>query len=339
MQSNKISSIIKYSLMACIGLALLYMAFKGNDPAKIYDDLKKANYFWVILASCFALLANISRAMRWNILLEPMGYKPSVSNTTYAVAIGYFANIAFPRLGEVSRCTVLNQAANVPFETAIGTVISERIIDFLTLCVLTIIVFFTQQALMMRFFESYITPYIHTPSQLGIIILICLFILMICLSYYLYKNKNVVATIETKLKSSELTNKIFLFSKGVLNGLKSVLELKQKGAFIFHTVFIWTMYFLMTYVCVFAIPATSNLQPSDGLFLLIAGSLGMMMPVQGGIGPFEFFISNSMVLFGIAKQDGFVYATIVHGSQIIFTIILGSFSFLMLFLSKKKDIA
>ena len=324
--------------MAGIGVALLYMAFKGNDPAKIYEDLKKANYAWVALAWLCMLLANISRSMRWNILLEPLGYKPSVINTNYAVFIGYFANIAFPRLGEVSRCTVLNQAEQVPFEAAIGTVISERIIDVLSLGILTLLVFITQQTLMANFFDCYIIPYIHIPSQKELIILIGILLIAIGTIYYSYKAK-MLPSLEQKFKSSSLINKVLVFSKGVLNGLKSVLEIKRKGAFFFHTLFIWTLYFLMTYLCLFAIPATEHLQPSDGLFLLVSGSIGMMMPVQGGIGPFEFFISNSILLFGIAKQDGLVFATIVHGSQILFTIVFGAISFLMLFLSKKKKIA
>lgn len=338
LKSDKILTVIKYILMAFIGFGMLYMAFEGKDMAQMYNDLKRANYTWVALALCCALMALISRAMRWNILLEPTGHQSSVINTFYAVAIGYFANIAFPRLGEVSRCTVLNRVEKIPFEIAIGTVISERLIDFLSLCVLTIIVFLLQFGLMKSFFDVYILPLIHIPSQSIIILLIVAAGFLFFLFYRLYRSQTFHSYVEKRMEGSKLFHKVWQFSKGVWDGLKSVLSLKRKLAFFLHTLFIWTMYFLMTYLCVFSIPATSHLTPIDGLFLLIAGSVGMMMPVQGGIGAFHFFISNSIALYGIEKQDGLVYATILHTSQMLFTIFLGSFSLLLLFLTSKKKV-
>lgn len=320
--------------MAGLGIALLYMAFKGNDPQKIYEDLKKADYTWVIIASVCALLANFSRAKRWIILLDPIGYKPSVMNTFYAVSIGYFANIAFPRLGEVSRCTVLNQSEKVPFESAVGTVISERIIDVISLALLLVAVFFTQYSLMNQFFHESILPQLPMSPQSLLTFIIPLFIIFSLLAFYIYKNVN---AFEKKVESSKFLTKLWGFGKRMGIGVKSVLLLKKKWAFLFYTVFMWCMYFLMTYICVFTIPATSHLSPSDGLFLLVAGSIGMIVPAPGGIGPFEFFISKSILLFGLTEIDGLVYASILHGSQILFTIILGSLSFLMLFLSRKKS--
>jgi uncharacterized membrane protein YbhN (UPF0104 family) len=262
--------------------------------------------------------------MRWILLLEPLGYKPSVIKTFYAVCIGYFANIAFPRLGEISRCTVLQQAEKISFETGIGSVISERIIDFLSLCGLSVVVFITQYGLMHSFFIQYILPNIPSLSQKMIMIISGLMLLFLGIVYYLFK------------KWKGLYAKALRIAKEISKGFISVLHLKKKGAFLFHTIFIWAMYFLMTYICVFTIPATYHLTPNDGLFLLIAGSLGMMLPVQGGIGVFHYFISGAITLFGISQQDGLVYATIVHSSQMLFTIFLGCFSLIMLAVSRKK---
>jgi hypothetical protein len=236
-------------------------------------------------------------------------------------------------LGEVSRCTVLNQAEKVPFESAIGTVISERIIDFLSFLLLTVIVFFTQYSLMEDFFNESILPQIPISMQalttfaIGIVGMLTIVIII------LFKSQSIF---QKWVGASGFLSKLWGFGERIVIGVKSVLLLKKRSAFIAHTLFMWTMYFFMTYLCVFTIPATSSLSPSDGLFLLVAGSIGMIVPAPGAIGPFEFFISKSILLFGLTELDGLVYVSILHGSQILFTIAVGCISFLLLFLSKKK---
>ena len=131
--------ILNFVVFPSIGILLLYLAFKNVDIQKLWSDIQDANFYWIGLSLIFALLGFVSRALRWKILIEPLGYSPSNKNTIIAVFIAYFANIAMPRLGEITRCGSLNKTDNIPIDKLIGTVITERVIDFL--CLLLLIAF------------------------------------------------------------------------------------------------------------------------------------------------------------------------------------------------------
>ena len=124
--------------------------------------------------------------------------------------------------------------------------------------------------------------------------------------------------------------------RGVVAGLKTIVQMKDRWTFIFHTLLIWLMYFLMTYVLVFALPATSHLSPLDGMFLLVIGGLGMSAPVQGGIGAFHWIVALGLSLYGVPRTDAVAYATLSHESQAIFAVLLGGLSFVMLMIQNRK---
>src|SRR6188474_3905330 len=132
---KKLINIVKYVILLVVAAALLLYALKGMDVEKIMQQIFSANIFWVSVSGLISIIAFIVRAHRWNLLIEPMGYSPSLKNTTYSVLVGYFANLALPRLGEVSRCGALSKAESIPFNKLLGTVIIERIIDVLSLFV------------------------------------------------------------------------------------------------------------------------------------------------------------------------------------------------------------
>ena len=127
------AKILKYILFFGIGVLLLFLAFKNQNPSELISQLKNVNYTWVLLSMAFGFIAIISRGIRWVILLKNMNYKSSTLNSIYSVAIGYFTNLAIPRAGEVTRCTSLSEVEKIPFNKLFGTIILERTIDFLIL--------------------------------------------------------------------------------------------------------------------------------------------------------------------------------------------------------------
>ncbi len=323
----------KFLLFLFIGIVLLYFAFKDINFQDLWIDLKQANYNWVILALSLSVLSHLSRAMRWKILIEPLGYSPKTRNVFYAVMIGYLANLAAPRLGEISRCGSLNKTDKIPFDSLIGTVIVERTIDLLTLIILTIIIFFSK----INFFGNFIIHNVYMPLSLKIqemfsatsriLFLIGIIFISLVIIWYL---RGVIS----KMKIFQKFKKIGL---GVLDGIKSVYKMKRFSGFIFHTFFIWSLYFLMTWVMVFALPETSFLTAIDGLFLLVIGSFGMAAPVQGGIGAFHWIISRGLSIYGIPFEKGLAFATILHESQLLMVLILGSISLIIVVLNRKKS--
>lgn len=313
---------------------MLYLAFKGVNFDTLIDDLKNANYYWVLLSMFFAFIGYVSRAYRWKLLIEPLNYKPSVKNVFYALMVGYLANFAFPRIGEISRCGSLTKSDKIPMDSLIGTVIIERAIDLIVLLFLLFIVFIAK----IESFGLFIKDNVFIPISKK-------FINTVDFSIYYWLLIIIVTSLTIGLvyyfrnffKRVRIVIKIRKIIRGVISGVKTVTKMRSRSEFLFHTVLIWLMYFLMTYVVIFSIPATQGLKPIDGLFLLVIGGLGMAAPVQGGIGAFHWIVTMALSLYGISREDGLVFATIQHESQSILVIILGTFSILMLFINSRQN--
>lgn len=320
-----IIQVLKFLAFFLVGLLLLWLAFRNINFTNLGKGLKEANYLWLILAIFFALLAYISRARRWVLLINPLGYKPSLKNTFYSMMTGYLANLALPRIGEVSKCVALGKKEKIPVDQLIGTVVIERTIDFFSLLIIMVLMLFIDGKIV----GPFLVDNIYQPIQQrlsaifgvawifwGILIFSCMLIVFLL---FLFRGK---------LRKIRFFAKIFGIAKGVIQGLKTITVIERKWEFIFHTIFIWINYTLMTWVVVFAVKSTSHLDLSDGVFLLVIGGLAMSAPVQSGLGAFHFIISRGLfVVYGISLEDGLVYAILSHESQLIFGAILGTYSF------------
>ncbi len=317
----------KTILFSSFALIFLYFAFQHVDFSSFWTDIIQANYWWVALSLLCGLAGYILRAIRWNLLLEPLGYNPSKKNSFHAVVFGYFANLAFPRLGEVARCGVMNRTEKIPMDTLVGTVIVERIIDLIMLAVLTAITF----SIKIEFFGSFILQRIIIPTTQAIsahtYTLIVGVSILIISAIILWKILG---------KTNVIRQKIGNFTKGIVQGIASIYTVKQKPLFIIYTLLIWTMYWLMSWLVCFAIEPTSHFSATDGLFLLIVGGIGMAVPVQGGIGVFHFIVAQAITMYGLSQQTGLLYATINHESQLLFIIIMGCISSFYIFIAKKR---
>jgi len=298
------------------------------------NDLKHARYSWVVLSLIFALIAYVSRAMRWRLIIEPLNYKPGLRNTFFALMVGYLANFAFPRIGEITRCATLSKKEKIPVDRLIGTVIVERAIDLISLLIILVVL------VVLRFdtFGTFFSENVFIPlgnkisSTLDFTWLawtITAITLSVILTFYIIFRRR-IAHLHLVTKISDLV-------RGVLEGLKTIYKMKKRWQFIFHTVFIWLMYWMMTWVVVFALPSTSQLTIIDGLFILVIGGLGMSAPVQSGIGAFHWIVSRGLfIVYGIPIEKGLVFATISHESQSLLAIALGIMSFILIF--KKRSI-
>jgi glycosyltransferase 2 family protein len=332
--TQKILSVAKYLLLLVIAIALLALAFRGVNLKNILNELKEVNYFWLSMSIAASLVAFVSRAHRWNMLIEPLGYYPKLKKTTYALMVGYLANLALPRLGEVTRCGSLSKAEKIPFDGLLGTVIVERLIDVLCLLALLLLTAVMEYSRLGSFLLENILHPLQEKS--GNILSSYLFFLLafiaaiaFILVYYLMKNKSKKEGAITK--TQKLIN-------GIINGLRSIGKLKNPIAFLFHTALIWFMYYLMAYLCFFALSVTSNLTWSAGLFVLVVGGMGMTAPVQGGIGAYHLLVSQGLILYGLTQEHGLAFATLLHTSQTLVVILFGGISLFLLFLGNKKSV-
>lgn len=330
--NKNLASTLKYIILLGIGGVLLWLAFRGVNLGDTLEEIKQANFFWLGLSVLASLVAFFSRAVRWNLLIEPLGFQPKIMNTATALMIGYLANLAVPRLGEVTRCGTLNQTEKVPFEKLLGTVIFERIIDVICLLICVILVAVSEYERLGSFLtENIFDPlaikahsFLNSPIAIAVVI-----ITFIALVLFLFKNK----------KGKGFMAKFTTIIKGIGDGMTSVRKMKKPIQFIFHTVLIWGMYFLMSYLCFFSLSATSMLDWHAGLFVLVVGGMGMSAPVQGGIGAYHLLVSQGLMLYGLTQGHGLAFATLMHTSQTLVVIIFGALSFLYLFLKQRNGTA
>ena len=321
---------LQYLISLTVAAVLVWFTFKDIDLNTLWEKIKQADYRWVALSAMLALVAHWSRAYRWVLMLEPMGYKPSVFRTTLAVLVGYGANLLFPRAGEVARCGTLNKLENIPFEKSFGAVIAERLIDVLVLLILIFINFILEFDRLKDVFFKFFGEKFKNPLLLGVYAFFG--ISLIALTYYLIK-KN-----QEKISQSPFYQKISKIIGGFASGFMSVKNLKNPAAFVFHTILIWTMYFIMTYVLCFALPETANLSPLAALSIFVMGSIGMAAPTQGGIGSYHFLVGSIVVLYGLSEQDGITLATFLHAMQgMVFVAVFGIIAFLLTIILPKKS--
>jgi len=312
---------LKFTSFFLIGILIFWMVYKDQDIKRIKSILTNdVNYFWIVVSLILGLLSHISRTIRWNLMIEPLGHKPRMLNTFLAVMIGYLMNLALPRMGEISRCGVLSRYEKIPFTKLVGTVVLERLIDVLMLLVLLLIVVLSQFGQVLAFLENNpevnekLRKVIYSPV---LIIGLFLFLMILWLSRH-------------KIRESSLLKKAMIFVGQFVEGFRSIRNIKKKGAFIFHSVFIWVLYYLMFYCIFFAFAFTSQIVPLAALTVFVLGSFGMVAPVQGGIGAWHFMVIEGLALYGVDRADGKVFALLAHGSTTIMLIVFGLISLIVL---------
>ncbi len=312
---NKYIKFLKIILPLILGVFLIWYSINSATPEerqKTLDYISSANPLWILLSMVFGIISHFSRAYRAKIALVPLGYNIKFSNSFMALMIGYLANLGIPRSGEVLRGGTVASYENIPFQKVFGTIITERILDVvMLLIVITITAFFQSEFLFLYLEEKEINP------------LITLAVLVLLLSLGILFLKILKST------KHPFLIKVRNFGYGLLEGIKSVLKIKNKWAYILHTIAIWLLFILAFYAIKFTIPETVDLGIGPILAAFIAGTFAMST-TNGGIGLFPIAIWTMFSFFGITKSAGEAFGWILWGSQTLMNIIVGGASFLLL---------
>ena len=323
--------VVKFLAFFAVGAFIFWLIYKDQNIDRIKSVLKNdVNYFWVAFSLVIGLISHISRTLRWGLMIEPIGHKPRFINTFLAVMVGYLMNLAFPRMGEISRCGVLARYEKISFTKLIGTVVAERLVDMISLLVLLFIVIVSQFGKMLNFLhsnpeiENKIYSVLKSPYLiLGLVVLAVLFFIF-----------------RKAFKNTLLFRKLIEILKNFKEGFISIRSIKRKGWFYFHSAFIWLMYYLMLYAVFFAFDFTSQLGPIAGLTTFVLASFGMVAPVQGGIGAWHFMAIEALLLYGVPRENGIIFAFVAHTSMTGMIIIIGIISLLVLpFINRRQDVA
>lgn len=334
-RTNRTATFIKFIFFLSLGIVIIWLSLRGLTPeerTQIWHSFRIANYNWVILTIILGISSHVLRALRWMLFFEPLGYFPSLKNTFFAVMVGYFANMAFPRLGEVTRCGILLRYEKVPFNKSFGTVITERAIDMIMFVVLFFLMIVTQAGTIGHYLNSSIYPklaekfrnpmfssVVAYSAAAAVIILVTLVYLM-----------------RHKIAASSVFHKFWNLVKGFWDGLKSLSQIRKPGLFIFYSLAIWTLYFFMIYVCFFCFTDTSSLGPGAGLSALVLGSVGIMI-TPGGIGLYPAIIQETMLLYGILRTTGLALGWISWVAQTTMILVSGGVSLILLSFNKHNN--
>lgn len=327
--SRSLNQLLKAVLFLSLAALLLWLSFRGIKFSELWSVLRKANYWWLVPSVIFSLLSFLIRARRWTLLIEPLGYNPGVITAYNSVVIGYFANMIFPRLGEVSKCAALSRKENIPFDKLVGTMLIERTIDVLTV----LVILGATLAAGTTATGSFLSENVFIPagqkisSSLGSATIVTFItVLLIVTAIVMF------FMLREKLSARPLFKKVYSFSDGLFSGLKSIFRLKRRWEFLFLTILLWVAYFFMSYFPLLCLESTSRLGVGATMFILVIGSFGMAAPVQSGLGAYHWIISRGMlVAYAIPLEEGLTYATLEHESQMILIAIAGAISLYALF--------
>lgn len=320
-------NILKFLFFLGLGILLIWLATRNlteNDKANIFEAFKQTNYFWVFVSLALGVLSHLSRAIRWRILLQPLGFNPKISNTFFAVMVGYLANFALPRLGEVSRCGVLTKYETIPFTEGFGTVIAERVIDLLCLIIIFFATLFFQfDALWGLTNAKIVQPASEKLSGMlqgnSFMLILGVVMLAVTASFFVFRKKGGV-----------LTGKVKNILTGFIEGLKTVKKLDKPVWFIIHTIIIWILYVSSILTGFMCLNETSVLGTSAAFAVLIFSTLGVIF-VPGGTGASQALVTETLtMLFKIPFTFAFAFAWLMWASQFVLILLIGVISLILL---------
>lgn len=298
--------------MGVLLICYSYFSTTETDREQIIYYITNADLFWVGLSIFLGTLTHISRAIRWNYLLQPLGYRPSLINNVLILLIAYFTNLGIPRSGEILRATALTTYEQVPFEKGFGTIVTERVIDLAMLLLVVGLAFLLQTDIIWGFLmdRGLNLALLSTLLITGVLGLALLMVLV-------------------KRSDSPWAIKLKKFLRGLMDGILSIFKMRNKWAFLGHTVFIWTAYVGMFWVIKHTVPETMGLSLSQLLVAFVAGAFAMTA-TNGGIGIYPIAVSGALAIFGISTVSGDAFGWIMWISQTLMIVVFGAISFLVL---------
>jgi glycosyltransferase 2 family protein len=311
-----LKTVIKFICFLAIGLGLIWLVTHNQtekDKQDIVEAFKRANYWLIIPVILVGVASHWYRAVRWKLLMVPLGYKPTTLNTFFAVMVGYLVNLAIPRLGEVTRCGIIARYEKVPADKLVGTMIAERAVDLLLLILIMVATVVSQIELVGSFFNEYIwAPFQQKAGGSKIWILLLILVVLIGLG----------ALVVRLISRSKAGVTIKNMARGVWTGFLSIGKMEKKGWFIFYSILIWVLYFTMMYLGFLCMDETRNLGVKAAMSVLAFGSVGMIV-TQGGIGAYQLLVQKTLLLYGVTATIGYAFGWIVWIAQTLLVMILG----------------
>jgi len=316
--SKKIFRIVTPPLAGVFFIYLSFYYTNEEERNEIYKSLKGANIKYILLSIFLGISSHISRAYRWNYMLNSLDYYPKFINNVLSIFISYLANLGIPRSGEILRATVMQTYESIPFDKGFGTILAERLIDLMILFFLIFLFLFLETDILVPVIKEKASLYLNN-YKFFLTVLVFLFSTFIFI----------------KVFKKGLVKRFYVFIKGISAGFTSILKMKNRTYYIAHTIFIWSIYLLVFYVMKFSISGTELLDFKSLLISFIFGAISITT-TNGGIGVYPLSISMALGFYGLPLETSLAFGWILWTSQTIMVIFFGLISFVLLPLVNNK---
>ncbi|MFN7708845.1 MAG: lysylphosphatidylglycerol synthase transmembrane domain-containing protein [Sphingobacteriia bacterium] len=317
--NKRLKAILLYVGGFGLGGGLLYLALRNISFAALWHNLQAADTGLIVLALVASLAAHYARGLRWSMLLGAAGHPVSSLRTSAAVMVGYMVNYAVPRLGEVTRCSLLIKTNRIPLLVSGGTVVTERVVDVLLLGLLLLTVLLGDYERITGYFQLAQNPLDTLPLwavllAVGVMLIIGLLLLRL----------------RRRIARIPVLASLWGFVRRLLNGMLSILHLRHPWVFVLLSLLIWVGYWATTYFFVESLPIGRGHGLWFSLVLTTMGGVGMTLPVPGGIGPFHQAIATTFLLYGLGQDTGVMVALVLHTPQLLLNVVVGGLSYVYL---------
>jgi uncharacterized protein (TIRG00374 family) len=319
-------TILKYIFFLGLGVGIIYLMLHQQKPKErqeMVNAIKSVNLWMFVPIFFIGFLSHYFRALRWKLLLEPLQIHPSTINITFAVLIGYLANLVVPRGGEVAKCTILAKYEKMPAHKMVGTIVAERAFDIICLVIITVLTFLLQASIIGSFakekWDLLVAKLIASKIVLGIIVLVIA--ILVITTIILYRRHR-----ETQVGH---------FLRGISHGFISIIHMKKRWQFIGYTFLVWLMYTLQIYLAFLSMPATHDLSLLAALAVLIFGSVGMIV-TPGGLGAYTILVAQILHSYAVNDNAASAFGFVAWAGQTGIIIVLGIASLLFIHPYNKK---
>lgn len=308
-----IKQIIKTLLSLALGVVILWMLYRRTDMTEMWRIVSEARWEFILLSLFFGLMGNILRGLRWELLLQSLGYQPARKTVVYATLGNYAVNFLFPRAGDVWRCGVVSRTEQIPFGKCLETFLVDKVLEIVAFGLLLIATFLLSIDFFLLYFDGS-APFAETITNVmssgwfwgGLVL--CL--VGIALGFTVFKKTFVI-------------QKIVTFYQTIKRDMRRIWQMKSKKRVIIYTFLSWLAFYLYFYICFYAFDFMSGLGPLTGLIVFAMSNIGVAVPVQGGIGTWHFMVISSLTLLGIAHEQAQAFAGAVFAIQSVWIILCG----------------
>ena len=331
-----ISALLKYGIPIAISVGLAWFLSNNVDWEAIKQSLRNdVNYWWFVPVIVVSIFSHIFRALRWRLQLKAIDVHPSTSALINSIFGTYFVNLLFPRLGEVWRSGYIANREKASFTQVLGSMVGDRLSDTVTVALLTLFTFFIAQDKFVKFFDqrgaegggSMFTSWVFW-------LLVALGVLGVLALVWIFRSKS----------ENKIIAKVRLMLRNLWDGFAAIGKMDGKWMFLLYTVLIWGCYFMQLYLASFAFSCTKDLGVVAILVLFVLSSIGMAVPSNGGLGPWQFAIIFGLTLYGVGAfppstpydPQASAFAWLVWGVQTCLLIVLGIYAFISMAIDRKR---